>query len=76
MAVNLSPRQLVDENLLRDIDGALMASGMPPELLQLEVTESMVMQNVPPAVKLLDAVQSRGIRLAKTISELDIRPCL
>jgi len=33
-------------------------------LLQLEVTESMVMQNVLRAVKLLDAIQSRGIRLA------------
>jgi diguanylate cyclase (GGDEF)-like protein len=64
MAVNLSPRQFVDENLLHDIDGALVASGMPPEFLQLEVTESMVMQNVPRAIKLLDAIQSRGIRLA------------
>jgi diguanylate cyclase (GGDEF)-like protein/PAS domain S-box-containing protein len=64
MAVNLSPRQFVDEHLLQDIDDALAASGMPPTLLQLEVTESMVMQNVPRAVKLLDAIQSRGIRLA------------
>jgi EAL domain-containing protein (putative c-di-GMP-specific phosphodiesterase class I) len=37
---------------------------MSPSLLQLEVTESMVMQNVPRAIKLLDEVQSRGIRLA------------
>jgi diguanylate cyclase (GGDEF)-like protein len=64
MAVNLSPRQFLDENLLHDIDAALAASGMPPGLLQLEVTESMVMQNVPRAIKLLDAIQSRGIRLA------------
>jgi diguanylate cyclase (GGDEF)-like protein len=64
MAVNLSPRQFIDESLLHDIDAALAASGMPPELLQLEVTESMVMQNVPRAIKLLDTIQSRGIRLA------------
>jgi diguanylate cyclase (GGDEF)-like protein len=64
MAVNLSPRQFADENLLQDIDEALAASGMPATLLQLEVTESMVMQNVPRAMKVLDAVQSRGIRLA------------
>ena len=64
MAVNLSPRQFVDTNLLQDIDEALAASGMPPVLLQLEVTESMVMRNVPRAVKVLDAIQSRGIRLA------------
>jgi diguanylate cyclase (GGDEF)-like protein len=64
MAVNLSPRQFVDEYLLTDIDEALAASGMSPVLLQLEVTESMVMRNVPRAIKVLDAIQSRGIRLA------------
>jgi diguanylate cyclase (GGDEF)-like protein len=64
MAVNLSPRQFVHENLLHDIDEALAASRMSPMLLQLEVTESMVMRNVPRAIKVLDAVQRRGIRLA------------
>ena len=64
MAVNLSPRQFADEHLLRDIDEALEASGMSPALLQLEVTESMVMQNVSRAIKVLKAIQHRGIRLA------------
>jgi len=64
MAVNLSPRQFADENLLHDVDDALATSGMSPTLLQLEVTESMVMQNVPRAVRVLDALSSRGIRLA------------
>jgi EAL domain-containing protein (putative c-di-GMP-specific phosphodiesterase class I) len=64
VAVNLSPRQFVDENLLHDVDDALATSGMSPSLLQLEVTKSMVMQNVPRAVRVLDALQSRGIRLA------------
>jgi diguanylate cyclase (GGDEF)-like protein len=64
MAVNLSPRQFLDENLLRDIDEVLILTGMPAHLLQLEITESMVMQNVDRAVKLLDQIQSRGVRLA------------
>jgi diguanylate cyclase (GGDEF)-like protein len=64
MAVNLSPRQFTDPHLLHDIDEALLASGMSPVLLQLEVTESMVMRNVSRAIKVLDAIQSRGIRLA------------
>jgi diguanylate cyclase (GGDEF)-like protein len=64
MAVNLSPRQFADERLLRDIDDALVASGLPASLLQLEVTESMVMRNVPRAAKMLEAIHSRGIRLA------------
>jgi EAL domain-containing protein (putative c-di-GMP-specific phosphodiesterase class I) len=37
---------------------------LAPQLLQLEVTESMVMQNVPRAVQILDAIQSRGIHLS------------
>ncbi|MCA1431746.1 GAF domain-containing protein [Bradyrhizobium sp. BRP20] len=64
MAVNLSPRQFADEHLLQDVDEALAASGMSPVLLQLEVTESMMMRNVGRALKVLDSIQSRGIRLA------------
>jgi EAL domain-containing protein (putative c-di-GMP-specific phosphodiesterase class I) len=64
MAVNLSPRQFLDDNLLRDIDEVLISTGMPAHQLQLEITESMVMQNVDRAVKLLDQIQSRGVRLA------------
>ena len=64
MAVNLSPRQFADPHLLHDVDEALLASGMSAVLLQLEVTESMVMRNVSRAIKILDAIQSRGIRLA------------
>jgi len=64
MAVNLSPRQFLHENLLRDIDQVLSSTGMPAHLLQLEITESMVMHNVDRAIKLLDAIRSRGVRLA------------
>jgi diguanylate cyclase (GGDEF)-like protein len=64
MAVNLSPRQFLDTNLLYDIDDVLASTGMPAHLLQLEITESMVMQNVERAIKLLDEIRSRGVRLA------------
>jgi EAL domain-containing protein (putative c-di-GMP-specific phosphodiesterase class I) len=64
MAVNLSPRQFQDDNLLRDVDDVLKTTGMPAHLLQLEITESMVMQNVGRAIKLLDEIQERGVRLA------------
>jgi diguanylate cyclase (GGDEF)-like protein len=64
MAVNLSPRQFTDEHLLHDVDEALLASGMSAVLLQLEVTESMVMRNVARAVRVLHDIQRRGIRLA------------
>ena len=64
MAVNLSPRQFLDPNLLGDIDTVLASTGMPASLLQLEITESMVMRNVERAIKLLDEIRSRGVRLA------------
>jgi diguanylate cyclase (GGDEF)-like protein len=64
MAVNLSPRQFLDANLLDDIDDVLATTKMPANLLQLEITESMVMQNVERAIKLLDEIRSRGVRLA------------
>jgi EAL domain-containing protein (putative c-di-GMP-specific phosphodiesterase class I) len=64
MAVNLSPRQFLDENLLPDIDDVLASTGMPAYLLQLEITESMVMRNVDRAIQLLNEIQSRGVRLA------------
>jgi diguanylate cyclase (GGDEF)-like protein len=64
VAVNLSPRQFLDTNLLATLDEILEESGMRPELLQLEITESMVMLNVERAVELLDAIQRRGVRLA------------
>jgi diguanylate cyclase (GGDEF)-like protein len=64
MAVNLSPRQFLDENLLRDLDDVLRETGMPPHLLQLEITESMVIQNVDRGIRVLNAIQSRGVRLA------------
>ncbi|HET7491531.1 MAG TPA: EAL domain-containing protein [Bradyrhizobium sp.] len=64
IAVNLSPRQFLDADLLDDIDGVLASTGMPAHLLQLEITESMVMQNVERAIGLLDKIRSRGVRLA------------
>jgi diguanylate cyclase (GGDEF)-like protein/PAS domain S-box-containing protein len=64
MAVNLSARQFGDEHLLDYIDEALADAGLPPELLELEITESMVMKNAEGAVKLLIDIKQRGVRLA------------
>ncbi|MGD0314633.1 MAG: EAL domain-containing protein, partial [Xanthobacteraceae bacterium] len=64
IAVNLSPRQFGDPALLSDIEAALKKSGMAPELLELEITESMVMQNVERAMRVLKAIKSLGVMLA------------
>ncbi|MCF8111937.1 MAG: PAS domain S-box protein [Desulfobacteraceae bacterium] len=64
MAVNLSYRQLVDENLIEDIKTALKESGLAPELLELEITESMVMHNPGRMIAVLARIKSLGVRLA------------
>jgi diguanylate cyclase (GGDEF)-like protein len=64
MAVNLSPRQFLDSTLLNTIDEALAESTLSPGLLQLEITESMVMLNVEQAIRLLNKIRSRGVTLA------------
>jgi len=43
VAVNLSPRQFGDSHLLEDVREALTSNGLPPALLQLEITESCLL---------------------------------
>jgi EAL domain-containing protein (putative c-di-GMP-specific phosphodiesterase class I) len=64
MSVNISGRQFADEHLLADIAAALASSGLEPSLLELEITESMVMQNADRAATVLDAIKKMGVRLA------------
>jgi EAL domain-containing protein (putative c-di-GMP-specific phosphodiesterase class I) len=63
-AVNLSLRQLMDENLIDDIRAALNDSGLEPSLLGLEITESMVMHNPTRMIAVLAKIKSLGVRLA------------
>jgi diguanylate cyclase (GGDEF)-like protein/PAS domain S-box-containing protein len=64
MSVNLSMRQLNDEGLTREIETVLRETGMSPDLLELEVTESMIMHNAERAVRILTAIKALGVRLA------------
>jgi predicted signal transduction protein with EAL and GGDEF domain len=64
MAVNLSVRQFADENLLADVAAILQETGMNPMLLELELTEGMIVHNVERAIKLLTAIKKLGVRLA------------
>jgi diguanylate cyclase (GGDEF)-like protein len=64
VAVNLSSRQFAGETLLDDVKAALDASGLAPADLELEITESMVMNNPEQAVNLLQELKKLGIRVA------------
>jgi diguanylate cyclase (GGDEF)-like protein len=64
MAVNLSARQFSDENLLRDITSVLEETGMDPRLLELEITESMLMHDVQKTMQILAQLKLMGARIA------------
>jgi diguanylate cyclase (GGDEF)-like protein/PAS domain S-box-containing protein len=64
LAVNLSMRQLTDNNLINDIKAALNDSGMAPNLLELEITESMIMSNPARMMDVLDKIKNIGVHLA------------
>jgi EAL domain-containing protein (putative c-di-GMP-specific phosphodiesterase class I) len=54
----------MDEFLIEDIKKALNDSGMAPNLLELEITESMVMHNPARMIAVLVKIKSLGVRLA------------
>jgi EAL domain-containing protein (putative c-di-GMP-specific phosphodiesterase class I) len=65
IAVNLSARQFANADvLLTTIVKALDETGMPPHLLELEITESVTMQNPDHAVALLKKLKALGITLS------------
>ena len=64
VAVNLSVRQFADDNLLAQIAAVLSETGMTPSLLELEITEGMVVHNPDRAIRLLTAIKAMGVRLA------------
>lgn len=64
VAVNLSPRQFADSNLLTDIVTILHETGMDGRRLELEITESAIMQNAEAGAKLMRALKAQGIRIA------------
>lgn len=63
IAVNLSPRQFRHNNLLPIVDAALTQTGLPPALLELDVTEEVLFDETPFVAELQHALQQRGVRL-------------
>ena len=64
LAVNLSPRQFRQKNLVRQVRSILDATGMPPNRLELEITEGAIMEHGENARGILLALKSLGIKLA------------
>ncbi len=64
MSVNLSARQLRANNFHGTVAAALDNSGLDPNQLELEITESAVMEHPREAIKILEAIKEMGIHLA------------
>ncbi|HEY8027058.1 MAG TPA: GGDEF domain-containing protein [Burkholderiaceae bacterium] len=63
VSVNLSNRQLLHPDLLRDVEEALRDSGLAPTMLKLEITESVMMEQADHAIELLNRLKEMQILL-------------
>ena len=64
MAVNLSTRQFSDADLLPDISRIITETGIDPQQLELEITESLLMNNEALGTDLLRQLKALGLQLA------------
>jgi diguanylate cyclase (GGDEF)-like protein len=64
VAVNLSVRNLLDRDLPKEIERLLSTYGLPPEALQLEITESMIMSDPERALSTVTRLSGLGARLS------------
>jgi diguanylate cyclase (GGDEF)-like protein/PAS domain S-box-containing protein len=64
ISVNLSPRQFRQARIVDEVRRILVDSGQPPHLLELEITESSLMQDVAETRAKLEELSALGVRLA------------
>ncbi len=64
VAVNLSGRQLLQQDFVATVERALADTGLPPHLLELEITESILMEHAEETLRILQRLRALGTRLA------------
>ena len=64
VSVNVSGRQFIEGDLQGDVMGSLDRNGVPAELLELELTESSLMENTQRTIALLRILKDRGVRIS------------
>ena len=64
VSVNLSAPQFLQHELVEDVVAVLASTGLVPERLKLEITESTMMANVDEAAEILQQLQALGVRIA------------
>jgi diguanylate cyclase (GGDEF)-like protein len=63
VAVNLSARQFLDETLVKLVERVLAQTGLAPSALELEITESLIMQSPDQTQRMLRALRELGVTL-------------
>ena len=63
MSVNLSPRQFLDPNLVAKISSVLRRTKLEPSALELEITESSVMDRSEASLRVLEQLRAIGVRM-------------
>lgn len=61
VAVNISALELRQRDVLTDIQQALSSTGLPAQLLEVEITESVLMQQISPAQNILTQLRALGV---------------
>ncbi|ANH75469.1 diguanylate cyclase domain protein [Ralstonia insidiosa] len=64
VSVNLSGRQARDPALVQNVLNVLAETGLPPHMLELEITESVLMEDIEANIALLEALHLAGISLS------------
>jgi EAL domain-containing protein (putative c-di-GMP-specific phosphodiesterase class I) len=64
LSVNISARQFLQPDFSSRVEHALAESGANPARLKLELTESVVLQNVDEAIERMNSIRALGIRLS------------
>lgn len=64
VAVNISSLQFVRDGFLDDVKQVLEETGLSPKLLELEVTESVLLDGAEPVIELMETLKTLGIRVA------------
>jgi diguanylate cyclase (GGDEF)-like protein/PAS domain S-box-containing protein len=64
LAVNISPRQIRQRSIVQMVERALLDSGMPPERLTLEITESLLLERGEDTIETLEQLRRIGVSLA------------
>lgn len=64
IAINVSPKQFRQPNFVEIVQDALIQSGLKPELLELEITENIMIEDTPKFIETLQLLKKVGVKLS------------